>query len=158
MQVNRHPEWKRLIDSTQELAEPGRFFSFEELSELAGIDIRSARGRSQLVKFRRHLLLERELWLENDFNRGYRIVAPSEHNRCAVNQLRRAHRRVRLGAVIVSHTRLGQLTDEQRKANADILARLARMESAITETRKDVRKILTGSEPQRLPSPLAGKK
>lgn len=154
MNIHPHPEWRRLLESTEELAVPGRFFSFEELSELAGIDIRTSRGRSQLVKFRKHLLVERELWLENDLNKGYRIVEAKEHHRCAIGQLRRARRRIRMSAAIVSHTRLADLTDEQRKANADILVRLARIESSVRETQTEVRKLVVESEPKRLPSPL----
>ena len=157
MSTHPHPEWKRLFESTAPLAEPGRFFSFDELSELAGIDIRSPRGRQQVIKFRRHLLVERELWLENEFNRGYRIVNPRDHGNCATRQFAKARRRIRLGTAIVSHVRLEELSDEERKANADILVRLARIEATVRETHAEIRKIAANTIQPRLPSPLPDK-
>jgi hypothetical protein len=155
--THRHPEWKRLMDECGPLAEPGAFFSFEQLSDFAGCDIRTSNGRAQLARFRRELLRSKNVWLQSDRNHGYRVVQPAEHGDAAYGQLSRARRRIRMGKEIVGHTRLEALSDNERKSNADILARLSRIEAAVETTKKGVRKILVAVERKRLPSPVLDK-
>jgi hypothetical protein len=150
----RHPEWKRLIDECAPLAQPGRFFTWDELTELAGIDIRSPKGRVQFQRFRNELLMTYQLWLESEYGRGYRVVQPNEHSKSAYKQLQKARRRVKQGARIAANTRLESLTPEERKAQADVLSRLARLEITVTETQEGVRKLVAEVDRKRLPSPL----
>jgi len=154
--VYRHPEWKRLYDAILPLVQKGqKFFTYPELTKLAGIDAISDRGRKQVLRCFVELLRDRNLHFENVKNEGYRLVDSSEHASCGNVRLHRARRRVQVGREIVQHTDVGDLTAEQRTAAADVLVRLARVEETLKEHGIEIRKIL--ARPERPPHPLLDK-
>ena len=154
LQIYRHPEWKRLYDEVEELLEPGRLLTYEDLQAAAGIDIKTTKGRAQFHRFADHVLRTLNLHFENVPNVGYRIVLPSEHGRSAVNQINRAKRRVKKAGQIASHVRAEALTPQQISMLADIQARTGRIEQMLREQTKTTRKIAdTMLRPERLPAP-----
>ena len=58
MTPKAHPEWKQLANKIEPWVAVTELFTYEVLESLAGIDIRSSRGRSQflLERFRRYAL------------------------------------------------------------------------------------------------------
>ena len=152
--VFRHPEWKRLYDEIVPLLEVGRVFDYAELTQLMGLDAQTLKGRAQFLRFAKEIAKDRQFQFECVRKVGYRVV-PAEENAARMNnRVGRAKRRLRDAAFIGLHTKLDDLTAQQRAANADILARVGRLAQAITEQRKEIRAAIVQSEPKRLPHPM----
>src|SRR5262245_22110957 len=100
-----HPEWKRLAEEIQPLLETCKAFSYELLQALAGIDIRTMRGRAQFERFRRYALDEWGLWFECERRQGYRAVDVAETPACAMQRMRRAKRQNARALAIAVKTR-----------------------------------------------------
>jgi hypothetical protein len=153
MEPVRHPEWKRLYDVLAGILRVDMVYTYPELSEGLGIDIRSSRGRQQFWRCAREIAKDFQFQFECVVKVGYRAVPASENTRRMHNRMGRAKRRLRDAAFIGLHTALADLTAEQRAANADILARVGRLAQAITEQRREIRSVIVGVEPKRLPHP-----
>ena len=128
--VRRYPEWKGLYDAVIPLIDSGqRAFSYDELSALAGMDIRSPQGRGQFYKFRRELLKNHQLWLENISKVGYGVIAPKDHPNAAYRRVSAARRRISTAKPINTNIRIEDLTPEQRilqAATAAVLHELSK--------------------------------
>lgn len=129
-EVVRYPEWKTLFDGILPLIEIGqKDFDYELLSDLARVDVRSDRGRAQFYRFRRELLKNKLLWMENVAGMGYSVVPASEQPRMAAKRVRQARRKVGMARDINSRVRIEDMTPEQRltqAATAAILHELSR--------------------------------
>lgn len=153
-QVFRHPEWKRLYDCILPLCEVGRLFSHEEIKAMMDLDPRTARGRNQFHRCAKEIAKNHLMQFESVRGKGYRVVEASENTSRMHNRMGRAKRQISNATFIGLHTAIEQLTEEQRRANADILARLGRLASAISADRREARKVIVAAEPKRLPHPL----
>ena len=100
-----HPEWKRLAEEIQPLLETTKAFSYELLKALAGVDIRTVRGRQQFERFRRYALDEWGVWFECERTEGYRVVDVSETPACSMQRMRRAKRQNARALAITVKTR-----------------------------------------------------
>lgn len=147
----RHPEWRRLYDALAPRLVEDLMLPYEELSALAGINIRSARGRAQFLRFRDEVLTVQNLYFDNVYNKGYRVVFPKEHITCSFKQLERGRRRIRRAGEILEHTRFDRLTHEQNRVHADAMVRVTRVFDFVTEERVPIRRL--EREQKRLPSP-----
>lgn len=150
----RHPEWKRLYDAVKDTLELGKFYDYKALNELAGVNIQSSRGRTQFLRFAEEVLERHSFHFENVRKQGYRVVDAYEHAICGSNKVKRARRQVMKGANIVRHTRMESLTPEQARVTTDVMVRLSRLESVVSEQGKNIRKLAAQVEVKRLPHPM----
>ena len=145
--VVRFPEWKTLVDRIGALLDAGQvMFTYAELSALAGIDIESHRGRSQFYKFRRHILKERKIWFEVVPRHGYAVVPANDQSKWAAARIPQARRKLALGAAINRHTRMEELTSEQRAINAGVAAIFSGLGKAFLQAGKEYRKLAAAPE------------
>ena len=125
LRPTKWPEWKRLLDAVPPLLDKGvKDFMHAELSELAGVDIQSARGRSQFYKFRKELLKLRSVWLENVVGTGYAIVPAKEHPNVAYRRVKHARRKISQAVAINTFVKHEELNNEQRAMQAATAALL----------------------------------
>lgn len=140
--MHRHPEWKRLAAEIQPLLETTKAFSYELLKALAGIDIRSSRGRQQFDRFRRHALDEWGLWFECERTEGYRIVDVAETPGCSVQRMRRAKRQNVKALAIAVKTRDEGASPEVQSARRQLAASLGALMLATENETKKIRSTL----------------
>lgn len=154
-QIKKHPEWKQLKNSIAPLVEAGeKFFDYETLRELAGIDIKSTRGRQQFIRFRREALKDWEIWFENERDKGYRIVEPCEHLPCSHNRTKQAKRRLTQGLAIATYVKMSELSDAQKTASLQYQALQGAILSELKKISKQQRQIIASVEhPQLAPTP-----
>ena len=91
----------------------------------------------QFEPLRFALLKEHKIYLFNEFSVGYRIVPPSDQTRTAyaegVREVRKAMRKMAAGITFID---LGALTDQQRRENAEAMARLSMLETMRRKVRR----------------------
>lgn len=151
----RHPEWKRLYDALAPRLDSGQFYDYEALAELAGLDIRSSRGRGQFLRFAREVLDTMQLHFENVRNEGYRVVKAQEHGACAHKQVVMGRRRVKQAARIATNTRIAELTADQCKALADTQCHIASLEATMRSREARIKRAVNQLGPPPTPHRLA---
>jgi hypothetical protein len=119
-----HPEWKQLLSAIKPFLESKNEFSYDELAELAGVDVRTSRGRGQFYKFRKHALVEWNMWFEVEKGKGYRRIPAGEHPAAAVKRVKWAGRKVRMAKAINALAPIQDMTSEQRLTHAQAAALL----------------------------------
>lgn len=149
-----HPESARLFNELASVLEPGQLWSYQDLNAVAGIDIRTHRGRGQFYKFAKRVLLELKLHMECVPNKGYAVVKPNEHAICGLARAARAKRMVRKGLRITANARFDQMTESEAKENANLQVRLAALSGLMTKEVKAAQKEISGTQQKRLPHPL----
>lgn len=152
--IFKHPEWKRLLEAISSMLEIGRLYTYEELSEMAGIDIRSLRGRAQFLHCAREVLERYHVHFENVRNQGYRIVQPREQSTCGMARVRSAGRKLKRAARITSRVRHENLTAEESRIMVDLSMRIAKLEISVKANTKELGRLARGVEMGRLPHPL----
>ena len=148
-----HPEWKRLVANIEPLLGTRSEFSYDELAELAGIDVRTPRGRAQLTRASRAILERWNKHLEVMRSKGYRIVDASEHGTCASRRVRRGRRQLQNAKRIVEHTDLSKLDAAQRSQNLLLGAALGSILHTVKSVDQNVKKLAAYIQQQQLPSP-----
>lgn len=130
MESHRYPEWKRLIDEIIPLITNGqKLFSYEDLSQMAGCDIR--KKRQQFYRLRLELRETKNLWLENIRNYGYEIIEPKLHVLSANKMVTGARRRIREANAIAIHTPLDKLTESQLHQLVSVTSLISTIASVI---------------------------
>ena len=90
---------------------------------------------SQFESFRRALLEDHSMDLVSVRGYGYEIVTPGEASRRAYDEeLYEIKKAMRSMARRLTHVPIAQMTDEQRRENADLLARAAQLRRMIGHT------------------------
>ncbi len=140
-QVHPHPEWKRLAAEIQPLLAQERF-TYEELATLAGVDVRTSRGRQQFDRFRKHALNEWGVWFECDRTKGYRVTAPVDHPGCAMARVRRGRRQMKNALSIAVKTDERGATGAVIAAKRQIASSLGAILQAATLEAKKIRPLL----------------
>lgn len=80
----------------------------------------------QFTPFRQALLEERKMWLDTVPGYGYEVVTPGEQSRRAYEtRMRNVAKELRDMARQLQHVNIGLLSDDERRENADLLARHA---------------------------------
>lgn len=129
--TSRFPEWKALYDAIVPLVDAGeKTFSYDVLESLAGIDVRSDRGRLQFYRFRRELLKTKQFWMENIPAFGYTVVPAADQPKSAYKRIGSARRKVRMAKQINTFMRAEELTADQRclhAATAAVLHELSKV-------------------------------
>ena len=109
----------------QPLLEKGqRQFTYDELKELAGCDIRSNRGRMQFYMFRRHALKEWQFHFECDHGIGYNVIPAGKQPQAAIKRIGYARRKVNMARAINEYVRIEEMSPEQRLLQAQTAALL----------------------------------
>jgi hypothetical protein len=81
---------------------------------------------SNIEAFKTELLQQHQVYLESIRGKGYRWVPPQEQTRAAMDSFERdARRAFRTTGQRLQNLRVGELTNEERRENADAAARLA---------------------------------
>jgi len=118
--LNPYPEWRQLRAAIEPLIGTQKKFTYEELSQLAGCDIQSARGRGQFYLFRRHAAKEWRIWFEVVVNEGYEIIPASQHAAAAITRVRQARRKIGVAKSIQEHVRIEDMNDQDVLRHAQI--------------------------------------
>lgn len=109
---SKHPQWKQLMASiADKVAHGQQIFTYQELSEMAGCNIRN--HRHQFYRFRQEYRETQNLWFECIRDVGYRIIEASEHTAASKNRVTSASRRMKDAHAILTHTRLDRLNETQ---------------------------------------------
>jgi hypothetical protein len=147
-QTYRHPEWKRLLDGIRPLLDAGETnFSYDVLGELAGLDIRTARGRQQFYRFRAEIQQSRRLWFENQPSFGYTVIAPEKHMKASKKRVQQGSRRLQTAKDIVDFVQDEKLTPEQRTSHVAYQAVLSQLSKAFLSLS---RKLSIAASPKRI--------
>lgn len=141
----KHPEWRVLVDSVKPLIDDGKTeYTYDELKELGGIDVRTRSGRSQFLRFRRYALESWSLWFENVLNQGYRIVKAGEHCDSAVKRTKQAYRKSKLAMSILQNARHESMTKSEQQQNLASQAIVGALLLAHKDATPKLRKIQGG--------------
>jgi len=149
-QFHPHPEWKRLFTAVSPRVETQTEWTYRELSEMAGIDIRSPKGRQQFYRFQKEMLLTLQLCWEVVYGRGYRIIPAHETGIAVTKRVRSSGRRLKKAGMIGRNVRHDQLSREQLAAHHELLSKVAAIHQAVTETKREVRKLALAMEQPKL--------
>ena len=142
--VMQYPAWRQAIKQlvNDKRLTPGALFTHRELHDLfiikyperdvaitpADLAKSELQYLSQLNGFQTALLEEHQVALANVKGEGYRIVAPHEQTPWAERQgIADVRKAIRKLATRLTNVDFAQLGTEDRKANADALARLGMM-------------------------------
>lgn len=117
-----HPEWRVLKEQIGALLETKRQFTYDELKQIAGVDIQTPAGRAQFYIFRRHALKEWNLWFEVVPNLGYEVIKAGEHSKAAVKRVRHAGSKVKMAKAIQTHVKLEDMTPQELYLHAHTTA------------------------------------
>src|SRR5215471_7924507 len=124
-EVRPYPEWRQLKTNIEPLLQEKTQYSYDDLEKLAGVDIRSERGRQQFYKFRKQALRDWRVWFENAPGFGYVLIPASDQPKAAIKRVGSAKRKVKLAGAINSGTRTEALTPAQLALHAQMGALIA---------------------------------
>jgi len=149
--THQHPEWKRLYAEAGELIAGGKTeFSYDELTAISGIDVRTPKGRGQFIRFQRECLTKLSLWLENERGKGYRVIKACEHVNSAAQRVNRARRMTGRALAIATNTRFDQLNDAEKSAALSAQAAIGTLYLASKEAVQATRRIAGAVEHPKL--------
>lgn len=87
---------------------------------------------SAIEGFKATLLQEHQVLLQSVRGEGYRWCPPAEQTQAASKEFERdAGRAFRLAGQRMRNVRVGELTDEQRRANLDAMAKLSHLRGTV---------------------------
>lgn len=94
--------------------------------------------------FRQTLLVNHKVALQTVRGKGYRVVPPSEQARFAAEEAARHIKKgLRRGDQLLSHTRLDELSDDERRRHLDAETRMASLSGMMRRGRRDIFKLFT---------------
>nr|WKF58839.1 hypothetical protein HUO10_003340 [Paraburkholderia busanensis] len=106
-------------------------FGMSEEHDSVKLEVYQARQlmwMENIEAMRRKLLEEHQIYLENVFGTGYRIVPPGEQTAATKARFEReVKKEFRRAAVALKNVRYDRLTDEQRQENLDAIAKLSQL-------------------------------
>lgn len=152
-----HPEWKRLYEALEGEVTYGQLLTYERIKEISGLDIMNpepkvaTRARAQFQRWRREMLVKRQVHFEPVPKQGYRAVEPREQLPCGGNRVKRGWSRFKDAERIIINTRLDLLTDKERTANIEAQVHV---QLVLEHAKERHHAITTGKMPPRLPSPM----
>lgn len=152
-EIFTHPEWKRLFEAICTMTienQEKKFFSYDELQKLGGIDIRTSRGRQQFERFNKECRSNLNLHWENVREKGYRIVEAAEHALCATRRIKKASKQLKRGKHIAESTDLSKLTQEQVHGVTLVAACIGYISQNLQENTKAIKKLANSMQHPRL--------
>jgi hypothetical protein len=108
-----YPEWRELFERIEPLLETKTQFSYDDLKDLCGLDVRTDRGRSQFYRFRKHALASWQVWFEVVPGFGYVKIPAGDHAKSAVKRVRWARRKVTTANAINGLAKTAEMTPTQ---------------------------------------------
>lgn len=103
----------------------------------AAFQARQFEWLASIEGFKQTLLSEHKVYLQSVRGEGYRWVHPGEQTAAATREFEKeAGKAFRAAGQRLRHIRIGELTDDQRRANIDALAKMASLRGT---TRKALR-------------------
>lgn len=141
------------IVSEVEVLDDGEVVTYERLSVVLGREFLD--DRQPVYTASRELERRKGRTLINVPKVGYRVSHPGEHVGVAEGRKRRAGRQVRRGIGTLRHTRLEELTPEERTQRQGVMDRLTAMEQGmrVVEARQDRLEAVTESLRERVITP-----
>lgn len=145
-EIALYPAWKNAVRAFLALeAKPGDIITHEWLREQfdIGPDRTVAEARENQLnylqafsQFRDALLEDYRIAFASAQGVGYRIIPPAEQTRYAVaHHMSKVHKEMRNMARTMAFVRHDELTDAERRANADALAKAAQLSAMIRTNR-----------------------
>jgi hypothetical protein len=132
LRVQKYPEWRQLMAAIKPLLDKKKTqFSYDELKELCGSDVRGDRGRQQFYRFRKQALKDWQVWFENIPAFGYAVVPPADQPKAALKKAKSARRRINEGKAINTQVRIEDMTPTQRMIQAQVSAMLQDISQAM---------------------------
>lgn len=101
----------------------GEEITYEELSELAGVNVRH--DRSPFTRAEKELLEKNQRATTNVRDSGYRIAHPSENSALAKEKARKAGRQLTMAKTLLDNTDRNHLTPAQQRFNENMAAAIA---------------------------------
>ncbi len=134
-EVILHPEWRNALAQIIALdPQPGDVIPREWLEELldlpeavdmAGFQRRNLRWLQRFDKLREELLTTHQMWLR-PAEGGYEFVPPAQQTETAYTDYsRQAFLKLKRMVRVAKNVRLSELTDQERRANSDSLAKMS---------------------------------
>lgn len=131
-----HPEWKQALRMLIEMEpKPGDVISRDWLEEMLCLpDARTAeqwqarqlKWLQQFERLRDELLTTHQIWLRANGDGGYEVVPPAKQTELAYSDYsRQAFLKLKRMATVAKNVRLSELTDAERRANTDALAKMS---------------------------------
>lgn len=131
-----HPEWKQALKQLLELGlESGDVISREWLEELLELpearnaqqwQARQLKWLQQFGRLRDELLTTHQVWLRANGAGGYEVVPPAKQTEMAYSEYSRAaFLKLKRMARIAQNVKLSELSDGERRANSDALAKMS---------------------------------
>lgn len=131
-----HPEWKQALKQLLELGlESGDVISREWLEELLELpearnaqqwQARQLKWLQQFGRLRDELLTTHQVWLRANGAGGYEVVPPDKQTEMAYSEYSRAaFLKLKRMARIAQNVKLSELSDGERRANSDALAKMS---------------------------------
>lgn len=131
-----HPEWKQALKQLLELGlESGDVISREWLEELLELpearnaqqwQARQLKWLQQFERLRDELLTTHQVWLRANGAGGYEVVPPAKQTEMAYSEYSRAaFLKLKRMARIAQNVKLSELSDGERRANSDALAKMS---------------------------------
>lgn len=139
-EVTRFPQWRQAVLDAMEEFKYGDLITHEwmerhfgMLNVNDGFRLTSEQFRDRqfewlanVEQFKSELLKEHQICLQSVRGKGYRWVPPHEQTGVAVDEFQRDARRVfRATGQKLRNLRLSELSDDQRRANMDALAKFS---------------------------------
>lgn len=131
-----YPEWKQVLKEIVTLdTKPGDIISREWLEEMLCLpeartaeqfQARQLKWLQQFERLRDELLTTHQIWLRANGNGGYEVVPPAKQTEMAYSDYSRAaFLKLKRMARIAQNVKLSELTDAERRANSDSLAKMS---------------------------------
>lgn len=130
-QVKPFPEWRQLLAAIEPLRHSKTQYSYDDLKELCGADVRQERGRQQFYKFRKAALKQWHVWFENSPGFGYVLIPAAAQPKAAIKRVGSARRKVKMAQDINSGTSIEGLTPAQMLFHAQVGALVADLAHAL---------------------------
>jgi hypothetical protein len=131
-----HPEWKQALREILALEpKPGDIIDREWIEEMLELppahtaqqwQARQLKWLQQFERLRDELLTSHQVWLRANGSGGYEVVPPAKQTEMAYSDYSRAaFLKLKRMARIAQNVRLSELTDSERRANTDALAKMS---------------------------------
>lgn len=131
-----HPEWKQALRMLIEMEpRPGDVISRDWLEEMLCLpeartaeqwQARQLKWLQQFERLRDELLTTHQMWLRANGDGGYELVPPAKQTELAYSDYsRQAFLKLKRMATVAKNVRLSELTDSERRANTDALAKMS---------------------------------
>lgn len=137
-EVKRYPAWRQMFAEIRPHLPHKTEWTYEDLDQAGGIDVRTDSGRGQFYRFRRECLKELGLWFENVPGVGYSVIPAEAHTKAAVKRVGSARRKLNVARAINGLVNIENLTPEQRALQSQAAALLHSLSTTFNKTARQL--------------------